>query len=367
MNALHHRVRRLPWAIVALLFLVRPGATATAALRYRVESIGTLPDACWTCPYGLNNRGHVVGTLPAYLPTYHLNAFFYDGTGFREVGSAGPGYSRAQAINDQDQIAGYTCFPSGIHAFLYDSTGLHDLGTFGGNWSQSAATGINNAGQVVGWSQTITGSNHAFLYSDGLIHDIHPSGSRYSRASAINELGQIVGEWSPPDAPTQTHAFLYDGIGMHDLGTLSGSSYITPWAVNNRGQVVGEAGVGPGNSHAFFHDGTAIHDLGTLGGPRSAAHDINDAGQAVGFAESATTNRRAFVWGNGTMHDLNDLIPANSPWVLLEAFSINEAGQIACVGTRADDGCNRVVLLTPLTAPPPSTSANLFPLPNAAG
>jgi hypothetical protein len=34
------------------------------------------------------------------------------------------------------------------------------------------------------------------------------------------------------------------------------------------------------------------------------------------------------LWENGILTDLNTLIPADSPWFLQEAFSINERGQI---------------------------------------
>ena len=42
---------------------------------------------------------------------------------------------------------------------------------------------------------------------------------------------------------------------------------------------------------------------------------------------------RAFLYQNGVMTDLNTLIPAESPWYLQNAASINEAGEIAGYGT----------------------------------
>src|SRR5215207_10175943 len=49
------------------------------------------------------------------------------------------------------------------HAFLYDSTnGMKDLGTLGG--TNSYAYGINDSGQVVGYSDTANSGPHAFLY-----------------------------------------------------------------------------------------------------------------------------------------------------------------------------------------------------------
>jgi hypothetical protein len=45
------------------------------------------------------------------------------------------------------------------------------------------------------------------------------------------------------------------------------------------------------------------------------------------------------------MQDLNDLIPANSGWVLINANAINDAGQITGYGTKG--GHNYGFLLTP--------------------
>jgi probable HAF family extracellular repeat protein len=57
-------------------------------------------------------------------------------------------------------------------------------------------------------------------------------------------------------------------------------------------------------------------------------HTINDSGQLVGFSIDATFNMGALVWQNGVSTDLNVLIPADTPWYLLAAASINDAGEI---------------------------------------
>src|SRR5436190_3975062 len=82
------------------------------------------------------------------------------------------------------------------HAFIWDSAnGMTDLGTLGGNVSQ--ALGINDKGQVVGYS----------LLADNV---------------------------------TQ-HAFMWTATtGMRDLGVLPGGNNTFAWAVNSRGQVAGE-------------------------------------------------------------------------------------------------------------------------------
>ena len=67
-------------------------------------------------------------------------------------------YSIAFGINDAGQVVGYSDTAGGtIHAFITgpDGMGMRDLGTLGG--LAAMLTGINDAGQVVGYSTTAGG------------------------------------------------------------------------------------------------------------------------------------------------------------------------------------------------------------------
>src|SRR5205085_11981591 len=94
-----------------------------------------------------------------------------------------------------------------------------DLGTLGG--LNSHPLGVNNAGQVVGVSDTATQGNYSqgFLYSNGTMDSVGPSSSVVTAANAINNNGQVTGYFSP--TPHNTEAFLYaDGV-FTDLGTIN--------------------------------------------------------------------------------------------------------------------------------------------------
>src|SRR6266542_1991227 len=77
-----------------------------------------------------------------------------------------------------------------------------------------------------------------------------------------------------------------------DLGTLGGAFFAASFAfaINNRGQVVGDVSVPPSGHdfHAFLWQDGTLTDLGTLGGDDSSARAINERGQVVGESTTAT-------------------------------------------------------------------------------
>jgi probable HAF family extracellular repeat protein len=82
-------------------------------------------------------------------------------------------------------------------------------GTLGGG--SAAASALNNSNQVVGWSQTTSGATHAFLYSNGAMQDLNLlipplSGITLISAGAIDSAGDIVAYGT--NATGQTEEYL---------------------------------------------------------------------------------------------------------------------------------------------------------------
>jgi probable HAF family extracellular repeat protein len=267
--------------------------------------------------------------------------------------------------------------------FVWDGT-LRELPTLGGN--HSFGTGINNRGLVVGWAETAvidrTCSDEAaqelqfraVLWdpkdgSDGKIkaRELEPSpGHSTSAATAINDNGQVVGISGDCDQAvgrfSARHAVLWDKNGKPTrIPDLGGISWHTPMDINVDGDVVGfsnpdEPGdeIGEFISRAFFwpYGGAIAEDLGTLEGDVfSEAFAINAHRQVVGVSFGGAVGARAFIWEGEDLIDLNDLVDI-APDVLLSAQDINDAGQIT--GRVLDAATSQVLafVANPVSATP---------------
>src|SRR5262249_29516159 len=112
------------------------------------------------------------------------------------------------ALNNNGQVVGYT---NGFEVmpFLYSQGSVTYLPSFGG--IGGSANGINNIGQVVGYSDIAGGNGsvpHALLYANGVMTDLGTFGAGSSWADAIIDNGWIVG-----GTPYSNNAFLYANEG----------------------------------------------------------------------------------------------------------------------------------------------------------
>lgn len=321
--------------------------------QYLVDLSSRTTTRLYQSPFGdvfyrnINDAGQLVGNVGE--APFHAFITGPNGIGMRDLGTLGddPARSNSSAfdINNSGQVVGFSDsirdrlqFES--HAFITgpDGMGMRSLGTLAGNHpaASSSASGVNEAGQVVGGSVGFA-SYHAFITGPGGIdmRDLGTLGGTNSRASGINEAAQVVGNSDTAEGASRAFITDTDGTGMRDLGTLGGTNS-SAVGISDTGQVAGNSDTAGGASHAFVTgaDGISMRDLGTLGGTSSEAHDISDDGQVVGRSLTAENVWRAFIAGpNGEgMTDLNSLVDMPSGEVLLQATAINNAGQVLAIG-----------------------------------
>lgn len=247
-----------------------------------------------------------------------------------DLGTLGGTESVAFGVNDSGEVVGYSFLAtSGVmHAFLYSGGTMIDLGTLGG--MRSGATDINNSGDVVGSSEATPGGlQHAFRYSAGVMTDISSAYS-YGAASAINDSGKIVGTLLSGSA---FRPFIYNNGSMQILGTFGGRSG-EAYGINSSGQVVGQADTsdisGYTGYHAYLYSGGVMTDIHATPANQifNTANDINDSGTVVGFhwgtSGSSSTPQLAFTYSGGVLMDIG-VLPGGTDSV---AKAINNNGDI---------------------------------------
>ena len=302
--------------------------------------------------WGINDAGQIAisvnGAMGVVDPVNGLREFgFPSGTG-----------NQVWEINNNGVVCGSARPAPGedISAYRYDYTTdtIVDL-TNGPQYRNSSdAYGLNDNGDIVGWSFITASFSHAMIWAaDGRdimlpIGDLDPNYLDDS-AEHINNLGDVVG-WvtGPPGSPR---------IGWIGYDMLS----VGPADVTTQGAGVGDPGYGVPDRqitaadlnyfvNAWVAGDTGIADVTTQGaGAGDPGYGLPD-----GLITAADLNYFINDWVAGPTlnpkHRLTDLLsPADAAlWSRMQPFEINDAGQIC--GTGSYNGTTRGFLMTPVTS-----------------
>ena len=321
--------------------------SSPSQLQFELTDLGTLGGNSSKVS-SLNNHGQVVGQ--SVTSTGEESAFIWENGKMTAIAA-----KNAADINDGGEVVGTvadgrdmlgrsqsTAFRwnqvNGVDASIlpYLNEGLSPKKLSG------FATAINNRGDIAMVGSGI--ATYAIIKStDGKNVDLGHFGGMISLAYDINDKGEVVG--MSKVGRTTVHAFIYRNSSLVDLGSLGAES--GAMGVNNKSEVVGSSKDKLGRLRAFHWADGYMKDIGTLGGKSATARCINEQSVIVGNSVTADSEEHGFLYAAGELVDLNKLVPAANGWTVVDAFKVNDKGQIAANAKR--NGITHAVLLTPVS------------------
>jgi probable HAF family extracellular repeat protein len=294
----------------------------------------------------INDRGQIVGSsslLVSRDDTLRLetHGFLWMSGKMHDLGTLGGDFSEAIAISEAGTILGRSTTPEGLThpvlwidgeivdllpdhrfsamptdfngqgqvvgtfgprryetGFVWDAGVVTNLATLGGD--RSSATGINELGQVVGYSENGAGDRIPFVWSDGVMQTLPLLGGTSSAQPLdINDAGRIIGQ-------SGDIAVVWDATRIRTVGLAPHSTTVVD--LNESGDVVGHLNTGLEIQSFVFGSG-GVRFLGSLGGSVTEAMAINEDGLVVGMASTATADQGliAFLWQDGHISPLTDI------------------------------------------------------------
>jgi probable HAF family extracellular repeat protein len=359
-------------------------------VRYSIFNLGTLGGMV-SGANGINNRGWTTG-VSDLLGDQSEHAVLWRGRAITDLGNQLGGPSSAVAFDDNHanngKIVGnaqtskldpykeqwiFTCLNGNpckggdliSLGFRWQHGVMTALPTLGG--TNGNATGINNRGQAVGFTETnIHDPNcvspqvldwEAVMWGPkkGETQELPPfQGDTVAVALAIDDKGEAVGGSGPicgtgPVPSLSVHAVLWRNGSAINLGSFGGTMNNVAVAINNQGQIVGFSDVaGDAAFHAFLWERGKMQDLGVLpGDASSAAQAINNKGQVLGNSCDQSGNCRVFLWQDGVMTDFNTLLQHNSSLYAINAGDINDRGEVNGWAFDQSNGETNAFLATP--------------------
>jgi probable HAF family extracellular repeat protein len=244
------------WPVATQLraFVSRSGA---------MKDIGTLGGTDAYAAF-VNESGDVVGasfTSMTPNPTTGVptvDSFIWKNGKMTDLGSFGGTITFPYGLNNRGQVVGSSNLAGDQtnSPFLWDRGTMKNLGTLGGDFGQ--AFWINDAGDAVGYATYPGNATYgAVLWSKGTKTDLGYIGSPCSGAFAVNSSQQVVGATRTNPCANGSIAFLWENGGpMVDLNALLKEAYDGHlyWSINinEQGEIAALGQIPGGGIHAYL-------------------------------------------------------------------------------------------------------------------
>jgi uncharacterized membrane protein len=211
----------------------------------------------------INDAGQIVGTNSSTQRGFvFANGVFTTIPGTNPVGINNPG----QILEGPNGSAPGVLVTNGVSMTLPNVP----------NTAFTHYTGLNDAGALVGFYETLDGSAElGFLYANGLFATVSFPGSFGTRAFGINDAGQIVGMYFPNGRFGFVDGFL-DSNGVFTTIDVPGTVNNIVWGISNSGYMVGTS-VG-----SFLYTNGVFTTIQVPGAYETDVTGVNSAGEVVG-------------------------------------------------------------------------------------
>ncbi len=263
----------------------------TAAARYSFQPLASPHDKTFTQLLGINDHQAIAGYDGSGQTPKTPNKGFTLALPSHFTSENYPHSAQTQviAINNWGDTGGFYVDKAGVtHGFL-DMGGKFTTTDLPGT-TFNQILGLNNGGAAAGYFQDAKGQNHAYARNARGAYTV-PAISN-SQATGINDQGVVIGFTQPTTTTSSGFILRGDDVTIIDY---PGSSFTQPLGENNQGQIVGQYNDDAGATHGFVYQNGIFRSIDVPGASATTINGINNQGRVVGFFEDAAKNTVGFV------------------------------------------------------------------------
>jgi len=219
------------------------------------------PKSVQTQVTAINDRTPTPKTVGFYIDTKGITHGFQSVSGvYTTVDYPGTPFNQLLGQNTEHQAVGYystnAAGTAPDHAYIYDECanplctgpGVFEVLEIPNSKGGAQATGINDAGNVVGFYIDDSNLMHGFLLVSGTFTTLNFPGSKGTTAAfGVNNDGKVVGSYSDASG---SHGFVYtiSNNSWQSIDDPDGVGTTVVNGINDKGKLVGFFGTSPINS-----------------------------------------------------------------------------------------------------------------------